>query len=93
MVEFEVEDAPPPGLKRRRYTMAVGMTNEELHSEVQHALESLEEPKARTAWPLGPLETASLIDHTLLKEDATSEQIDKLCEEARKYNFKVGIYR
>lgn len=30
---------------------------------------------------------AALIDHTLLKADATSEQIAQLCEEARKYNF------
>ena len=28
-----------------------------------------------------------LIDHTLLKQDATSEQIAKLCEEARQYDF------
>ncbi|EDR07380.1 uncharacterized protein LACBIDRAFT_294524 [Laccaria bicolor S238N-H82] len=28
------------------------------------------------------------IDHTLLKPDATLEQIDKLCEEAVKYGFK-----
>ena len=30
------------------------------------------------------------IDHTLLKVDADRTQIDRLCEEARKYNFKVG---
>lgn len=28
-----------------------------------------------------------LIDHTLLKADATQEQITKLCEEARQYDF------
>lgn len=32
---------------------------------------------------------AKSIDHTLLKLDATKEQIDKLCEEARRHNFKV----
>lgn len=90
MTEFEAEDAPPPGLRRRRYTMAVSMSNEDLHSEIQNAIKSLEEPKARTTWPLGPQETASLIDHTLLKTDATPEQIDQLCEEAKKYKFKVG---
>ena len=31
------------------------------------------------------------IDHTLLKPDATLEQIDKLCEEAVKYRFKVSL--
>ncbi|KON70116.1 deoxyribose-phosphate aldolase [Peribacillus butanolivorans] len=30
---------------------------------------------------------AGLIDHTLLKADATKEQIRVLCEEAREYNF------
>ena len=32
-----------------------------------------------------------MIDHTLLKLDATKEQIDKLCEEARKHDFKVDL--
>ena len=30
---------------------------------------------------------ASLIDHTMLKPEATPEEITKLCEEAMKYNF------
>ena len=30
---------------------------------------------------------ASLIDHTLLKQDATGEQIDRLCAEAAEYHF------
>ena len=30
---------------------------------------------------------ASMIDHTLLKQDATGEQIDRLCAEAAEYNF------
>ena len=30
---------------------------------------------------------ASMIDHTLLKQDATGEQIDKLCAEAREHGF------
>ncbi len=29
-----------------------------------------------------------LIDHTLLKQDATEAQIDTLCEEAKEYDFK-----
>jgi deoxyribose-phosphate aldolase len=32
-------------------------------------------------------EIAKMIDHTLLKPEATVEQIKKLCEEARKYEF------
>lgn len=35
-----------------------------------------------------PIQTlAHLIDHTLLKADATPEQIEKLCQEAMEYNF------
>lgn len=30
-----------------------------------------------------------IFDHTLLKEDATKEQIDDLCHEAQRYNFKA----
>lgn len=30
---------------------------------------------------------ASMIDHTLLKPDATGEMIDKLCKEAEEYEF------
>ena len=37
----------------------------------------------------GSAEFAKLIDHTLLKLDATPAQIDKLCEEAKEHKFKV----
>ena len=37
----------------------------------------------------GSINFAKYIDHTLLKVDATEEQIDQLCDEAKKYNFKV----
>ncbi|MCT4686494.1 deoxyribose-phosphate aldolase [Vallitalea sp.] len=30
---------------------------------------------------------ASYIDHTILKPDATKEQVNKICEEAKEYNF------
>jgi deoxyribose-phosphate aldolase len=30
---------------------------------------------------------ASMIDHTLLKQDATKEQVEKLCAEAKEYSF------
>ncbi len=32
-------------------------------------------------------ELANMIDHTLLKADATKEQVEKLCQEAKEYNF------
>ncbi|MBN2049575.1 MAG: deoxyribose-phosphate aldolase [Spirochaetales bacterium] len=34
-----------------------------------------------------PSDIASYIDHTLLKAEATAEQIDKLCDEAAAYHF------
>jgi len=36
---------------------------------------------------INDLSLARKIDHTLLKPEATPEEIKKLCEEARKYNF------
>lgn len=35
---------------------------------------------------------AKTVDHTVLKLDATSTQIDSLCSEARTEEFKVGLY-
>lgn len=34
---------------------------------------------------------ARSIDHTLLKLDATPEQITELCKEAKQYNFVVSL--
>ena len=34
-----------------------------------------------------PSDVAALIDHTLLKADATRQEIDKLCREAREFGF------
>ncbi|KAL9118178.1 MAG: hypothetical protein Q9187_005282 [Circinaria calcarea] len=42
---------------------------------------------------IGTVEFAKCIDHTLLKLDATKEQIDHLCEEARTYDFKSVCVR
>ena len=39
---------------------------------------------------LGTLGFAKSIDHTLLKLDTKSSQIDTLCEEARHHEFKVS---
>ena len=36
---------------------------------------------------LSAIQLASFIDHTLLKPDATTEQIEKLCAEAREHKF------
>ena len=37
----------------------------------------------------GPSDIARSIDHTALKPESTEAQIDQLCGEARKYDFKV----
>ncbi|KAL8721943.1 MAG: hypothetical protein Q9181_007600, partial [Wetmoreana brouardii] len=37
---------------------------------------------------LGTSKFAKCIDHTLLKLEATKEQIDELCEEARRHDFQ-----
>jgi deoxyribose-phosphate aldolase len=45
---------------------------------------------------LSPQQIAKMIDHTLLKADATALQIERLCEEAREYQFASvcvnGVY-
>jgi len=62
------------------------------------AAEAARLPKASPAAPAaapapaGPAadfdrELARMIDHTLLKPEATAEQVAKLCREAREYNF------
>ena len=37
--------------------------------------------------PIVPTDIAQYIDHTLLKPEATAEEIDKLCDEAKKHKF------
>jgi deoxyribose-phosphate aldolase len=48
-------------------------------------------PGSRLSAGLGvkrvPADVAALIDHTLLKADATYDQIDQLCDEAREFGF------
>lgn len=52
----------------------------------QHLPNAFPQYKAPT---LGSPDFAKCIDHTLLRLDATKEQIDELCEEARRYDFQV----
>ena len=37
--------------------------------------------------PLVPTDVAKFVDHTLLKPEATAEQIDTLCTEAKEHHF------
>ncbi|PPR01556.1 hypothetical protein CVT24_005882 [Panaeolus cyanescens] len=61
-----------------------------IQEKVDQVLSNLDSPTS----PLADLTSASdrrfplTIDHTLLKQDATPDQIDALCDEAIKYDFK-----
>ncbi len=44
-------------------------------------------PVSECRAPAGPWDLAPLIDHTLLKADATAAQVEVLCAEARQYGF------
>jgi len=44
-------------------------------------------PQAFTAADSSAARLAGLIDHTILKPEATADQVSKLCEEARRFSF------
>ncbi len=72
--------------------MTARYTQEEWLSIIGGAEKNL--PLTRTVYKAAKLGTEAFpkcIDHTLLKLDATKEQIEVLCEEAMKYNFKVSL--
>ena len=48
-------------------------------------------PLEYTAPSAGTAAFAKTIDHTLLKLEASGEQVDTLCEEAKRHGFKVCI--
>jgi hypothetical protein len=48
-------------------------------------------PRTIPAPAAGSAEFAAYFDHTLLKLDATAEQVDKVCDEARQWGFKVHL--
>jgi hypothetical protein len=43
----------------------------------------------RVAEPAAACDLSKYIDHTLLKPGTTKEDIERLCSEARRYNFAV----
>jgi deoxyribose-phosphate aldolase len=60
--------------------------NENIVSEILNQFKS--SFKEKTELPeISESELAKMIDHTLLKPDATKEEIIKLCDEARGFNF------
>lgn len=54
---------------------------------VRELLQEGAQPASRPADALPPESVVKLIDHTLLKPEATAEEIEKLCREAAQYGF------
>lgn len=72
--------------------MTTRYTQDEWLAIIDQAQKSVPSSRVEYKAPnIGTKEFAKTIDHTLLKLDATKEQIDKLCEEARKHDFKVNL--
>lgn len=71
--------------------MTTRYTYDEWIAIIDHAHKHLSTEIRYKAPNIGTKEFAKAIDHTLLKLDATEEQIDQLCEEARKHDFKVCL--
>jgi deoxyribose-phosphate aldolase len=73
--------------------MTMGYTDEEWLAIIDQAEQDLPlTPPVYRAPHVGSETFAKTIDHTLLKLDATEEQIDVLCEEARRFNFKACLF-
>lgn len=69
-------------------------SNDQLRNLVAAVSEKLKSVSEKsTSFDLSVSDAAQLIDHTLLSLDATSEQIDKLCEEALVFEFRAVCVR
>ena len=67
-------------------------SRQEWSAFIDAAEKRIPEPSEKFDAPeIGTAQLAKYIDHTLLKLDATEEQVDQLCKEAKEYNFKVGL--
>ena len=79
-IRARVPESPKPGVTQLLgCTEGYGLFRDErgIHHRSFHQIDPTEGP-----WDLSPL-----IDHTLLKADATSAQVEALCAEARTYGF------
>jgi hypothetical protein len=68
-------------------------TSEEWKTTIAEVAGALDTAKPTIAIPVNKLTASSLaktIDHTLLKTDATEDQITELCKEAIQYDFAVN---
>ncbi|KAF2675174.1 deoxyribose-phosphate aldolase [Microthyrium microscopicum] len=65
-----------------------------IFDSVKAELDSSSDSKPTSNRPrLTPEQLAPFIDHTILKLDATEEQVDKLCEEAKHWHFAAICVR
>ena len=72
------------------HRMTTRYTDEEWLDPINQAEKDLPStPVIFKAPDVGTEAFAKTIDHTLLKLDATKEQVDAICEEARRFDFKV----
>jgi deoxyribose-phosphate aldolase len=86
MEQSEQADAPSGG--RCKVDCAEGMCVRTCFDRAGRVVSAGAERLSSTIGVIpGDIGLASLIDHTLLKPDATPEQIAQLCFEARKYGF------
>ena len=73
-----------------RLTVSMARSNEEWATLIASKITSVQADNSELSIPV-PSNLAPYIDHTLLKPDATAADIDKLCDEAIKYKFKVCL--
>lgn len=72
--------------------MTKGNTKDEWLNVIEQAEQGVPSTFTKYEAPeLGTQGFAKSIDHTLLKLEATESQIDQLCEEAKKHEFKVNL--
>lgn len=65
----------------------IDQTVESVVAEVMRRLRAEEPAPVSAAQETGDFDLAPLIDHTLLRPDATPEEIDRLCDEAIRHGF------
>ena len=70
-----------------QFDCAEGVCVHTCFDQAGHVINAGAERLSSTIGVIPDTNLAPLIDHTLLKPDATPEQITQLCSEARKYGF------
>ena len=77
-------------VQARLLAQGLNLTGQQMRPEVEQALskpEVMRSIKEGNSPHVSPQQLASMIDHTLLKADATEADVKKLCDEARTHKF------